>query len=442
MNIPQAPELEAAIIGSILTDGGEAIERINGILTPAMFFDPVCRDLFKLVNDLYSQGKPCRLVDAVTEARARGLSDRLTPIILAAFTRDPASWGDVPTYAHQVSEKAALREILSRTSEIQNSIQAGAPLDEVSDAVNSIESDLISHFAGADAGANIADALRGALEAQERKIQDFRSGKLPGLRTGFKSLDALTGGFQPGSFTLIAGRTGTGKTSIALHFADYAARALDVPVILFSYEMTQLQITELLLSKVSGLDRGSIRDGNLTDEEFNRMHWAAGKVERLKIRIADDPGITAARLDAHARRYIKQHGSALVLVDYLQLITPEDRKVTREQQVSAISRQLKKTALSLNVPVVCLAQLNREADGGEPQLSHLRESGALEQDADAVFLIWQIVTDDGGGILQLKIAKNRHGAPGRVMTIFHNKQFTQFSENDIFDGDQEPEMPF
>lgn len=432
--VPQAPEVEAAIIGAIITDGGEVFERVASILKPAMFFDPQHAKLFEILADMYQGNHVINLISTVQTARDRNQGETLTPLYLSSLTRTAAAITEVAGYARIVAEKSAARHVLRRLEEIREAVYNNMPLDTIGEDVARLDGEINEVFTGGDTGADMAEVMREVLTLQEDKINNYRAGRVSGVQTGFLKLDNRIGGFRPGTFTLIAGRPGSGKTSLALHFAEFAAIRHNTPVLFFSYEMTREQIGEILAAKRSGVDRLTIRDGRATDNELQRIHRGAGDIERYNIRVFDNASHGVDRIAAITKRHVKRHGLTLVIVDYLQLIPPEDKKATREQQVSAISRGLKRLSMILKIPVVCLAQLNREAeDATEPQLKHLRESGALEQDADTVILIYQQPAEDADNLLILKVAKNRHGETGRA-PIFRNNQFTAFSESESFNS--------
>lgn len=431
--VPQAPEFEAAVIGAIITDGGEVFERGASILKPDMFFDPQHAKLFEILADMYQGNYVINLITTVQAARDRGQAETLTPVFLSSLARQGAFITEVAGYARIIAEKSAARHVLRRLEEVREAVYSNMPLDAISEDVARLDGEINEVFTGGDTGADMAQLMREVMALQEEKINNHRAGRVSGVQTGFPKLDNRIGGFRPGTFTLIAGRPGSGKTSLALHFAEFAAIRHNTPVLFFSYEMTREQIGEILAAKRSGVDRITIRDGRTTDDQLQRIHRGAGEIERFNIRVFDNASYNVDRIAAITKQHVKRHGLALVIVDYLQLIPPEDKRAPREQQVSAVSRGLKRLSMTLKIPVVCLAQLNREADSGEPQLNHLRESGALEQDADAVILIYPQQAEDADNLLILKIAKNRHGELARV-GIFRNNQFTAFSENETFNS--------
>lgn len=435
---PNVTEIESLVLGMIINTGTETFEIVSTMIKPDMFFDPVNQGIFGVMSAMYSAHEPIRLETVARAARNNNNFKDITPQLLAHYAMAaPATERDIEKYCRMIAETYATRYILRQIKEIESEIYTSFPLDEVLSKIGHLDNEVNEILAGGETGHGMTELLLKTLETQDKKIINCKSGKPGGIPTGFKKLDWKIGGFAPGTFTILAGRPGSGKTSLGLHFAEIAAKN-NVPVLFFSFEMTATQIGEIFISRCSGIDRTVLRDGQTDQYQLNDIQISMNKISSLPIRIFDNPSLTVTRIELLTKRYIKRYGTAIVLIDYLQLIPPEDRKVIREQQVSTISRHLKKISIGLNIPVICMAQLNREGASGEPQLNHLRESGALEQDADVVMLVWRLTPEEVqlaeipniDKLLKLKIAKNRHGEPGMI-NIYHNGQFTAFSENEI-----------
>ncbi len=440
--VPQVPEIESLVLGAIMTNGAETYETVAAIIKPEMFFDMVNQDIYKILAGMHDGRQPIRLETVVSAARNSGNFENITPQLLASYAMAaPASDRDIERFCHRIAETHAARHIIRQIKDIESDVYSGFPLDEILQKIGHLDNEVNEIFIGGETGQGMKELLKNTLETQDQKINSYQSGKPAGTPTGFNKLDWKIGGFAPGTFTIVAGRPGSGKTSLGLHFAETAARH-GIPVLFFSYEMTAGQIGEIIISRTSGIDRIVLRDGQTDQNQLRDIHKSISEIINLPIRIFDNPGLTISRIESLIKKFMKRHGQAIVFIDYLQLVPPEDKKVTREQQVSAISRHLKKISIGLKIPVICMAQLNRDGATGEPQLNHLRESGALEQDADAVILIWRPTAEELNDLaeipnidklLKLKIAKNRHGEPGSV-NIYHNGQFTAFSENDTFNN--------
>lgn len=442
-NTPQAPEMEEAVVGAIISGGNGIFERVSEILQPVMFFDPDHQELYKILAGIHATGSEINIVSTVQNIRDANKIDRITVMDLHNYTRNSVPDHEIERYCHVVAEKHAARHALRRVQEIQAAITTGMPIDYILEEIARLDGEINEVFTGGETGLDAIALLRLTMEAQEKKIVNYRKGEVSGLPTGFYKLDRKIGGFAPGTFTIVAGRPGGGKTSLGLHFAEVAANH-GAAVIFFSFEMTAVQIGEILISRSSGIDRTDLRDGRTDDDQLQTINQTISRITKNKIHVFDNPNMTTVQIEAQARRLVKRYDRAIVIVDYLQLIPPEDKKITREQQVSAISRHLKKISMALKIPVICMAQLNREAKDGEPQLYHLRESGAIEQDADAVILLWQPTAESvedptatPSGLIKLKIAKNRHGEPG-LLNVYHNCQFTAFSEDEFSEKRQAP----
>jgi replicative DNA helicase len=276
-------------------------------------------------------------------------------------------------------------------------------------------------FTIADTGSHIKQVLKDTVIEIEKDVARIGENKTPGIPTGFVGLDTNTGGWRGGNLIVLAARPGVGKTSLALYFVLEAARA-GYWINFFSLEMNKEDLARIILAGESQIYRSNIRDGYINSDDWKEINKAIGKLENLPIIFRDAAGMTVNQIKNIIHKNKKNGKCDFVIVDYLQLVRSQQQKAVRELEVSEISRTLKTTALAENIPIMALSQLNREADGQIPKLSHLRESGAIEQDADIVFFIVQ-----DGPKMRFITAKHRRGKLGD-MDVYHNQEMTQFSE--------------
>lgn len=405
------------------------------------------RPIFRAIVDLWSAGQP---VDAREVARIADLSLRWglkgVSLYLAGMLLEARF--DCSRLILTVIEEGTRRML---REELQHSEQRckspDAPIAEILAEHESAVGRLASSLHGGEA-LPIGDCLRDALLTIEARGE---AGGLRGCRTGFDDLDALTSGFQPGELIIMAARPSVGKTAVSLCFARNAAQKSG-PVLFASLEQNRQEVTERFLSAVARVTGTALRSGSLSREQWDRLISARNRIANWPLWVDDRPGQSVLRIAATARRVKARGGLALVVVDYLQLISPENRREPRQEQVAGISRRLKLTARELGVPVLCLAQLNRQSENRldkTPKLSDLRESGAIEQDADTVILLHRPDEPaegekpapqkpdaiDMGSRLDLIIAKHRNGPTGEVNLLFKKSlmHFEPYSkENGVF----------
>jgi replicative DNA helicase len=423
---PQAIEAEEIVLGGLLLDS-EAYSRIANILSnPDCFYKEDHRIVFKAIQKLAQSGKPTDPIMVGTElARTGELEAAGGRYGLTMLTKNIARATNIEHHARIVAQTFIQRELIrigweTARSGFDNSLDIEEQLTNLRNKFTEIENIAISTHTGKTQ----IDVLSGSIQEIEEDCRRTESGKPAGITTGLKILNRNTGGWRDTNLVILAARPGVGKTSLALHFAIKAAQA-GTWVNFYGLEMTSEDLMRIMIAAESGVDRTSLRDGKVSEEEWSRINKATTKLERLPILWYDNAGITSAQINANTRRNKKKGRCGLVIIDYLQLMTPTDKKANREQQVSEISRTLKKTALEMKVPILCLSQLNREASEGKPQLHHLRESGAIEQDADVVIFPWW----DEEARYQITVAKNRRGTCG-TFEIAANEQMTHFSDLD------------
>jgi replicative DNA helicase len=450
---PGNPEAEQSVLGAILVRP-EALDRIADLIAPEDFYRGAHGRIYKAMLDLYGKGEPVDLVTVNALLKERGQLEGVGgPVFLAGLSEQVGFATNAEYYATLVRDKAVLRRLLDCTQEIA----AGclSPVEDVAEFLDEAEHKI---FQVAEAKvrpgfspiSSLVDAEIATLEA----IWGRKDGSLTGVTSGFADLDNYTAGFQPSDLIILAARPSMGKTALALNIAVNAAfggpphkpqaRHTPVPVAFFSLEMSKEQLVRRLLSSVGKVDASQIRRAAfLTGPEWSHLQEAAGILLDCPIYIDDTPAATVLDIRAKSRRLKADGKLGLVIIDYLQLMQGRVDAPSREQQISEISRSLKGLAKELAVPVIALSQLSREPEKRErkrPQLSDLRESGAIEQDADVVMFIYRDEvyrkdTAENKGIAEVILGKQRNGPIGMVKLKFWDK-FTLF---DDLEKDEAPE---
>lgn len=421
---PQNLEAEQSVLGAVLLDR-EAAERCSELLKPEDFYREPHRRIFAAVVELVARREA---VDVITVAEELGRAGHLEAVggltYLSDLTAAVPATANAPHYARIVADKAVLRELLRAASEIAESVYAG---DEDPDAVVDAAEARIFRIAEARRGGRpfrpLKDVLMQTFADLERLYE--HKGEVLGTPTGLSELDRLTTGFHPAEFIVLAARPSQGKTALALNIA-LAAATRGAHVGFFSLEMAAEQLALRLLCMAAGVAGERVRSGFLGEEDWPKLGHALGRLAEAPIYIDDTPNLSIMELRARARRMRAECGVELLVVDYLQLMHGRGRAENRQQEIAEISRSLKALARELEVPVLALSQLSRAVEAREnrrPQLSDLRESGAIEQDADVVIFIYQDpkLSEDPSRRyeMELIVAKQRNGPTGPVPVIFH-----------------------
>lgn len=434
---PQAIETEDSVLGALILES-ESYSKISGLLRPEMFYREENKTIFETIAEMHRNQKNVDLVTVVQTLKDAGkLSQIGGPLYISKLTRNVASAAHLEHHSQIIADKYLLRKAITTATKIQKIAYENGDTEEIIDTWAQYETEVINTFSGTERGATMFDTLKDAFIDIENRTMDYRNGILPGISTGFRSLDRITGGWRKGRLIVVGGRPGHGKSSIALHFALTAAQN-NIPVFFFSLEMIKNELVEICLSGISDVSRTAIRDGELLDSDFSKLNKAAGTIEKLPILWFDNPDLSASKIIGIVKNQMRKIGKGIVIIDYLQLIKPEksSKSQIREQQVAEISRALKRMTISEKIPIILLSQLNRQGDAEEPKLSHLRESGSIEQDADIVLLVWKPVKDGFTNndniigyenLIQMKVAKSRQGGLDTLM-IYENGQMTRFSE--------------
>jgi replicative DNA helicase len=425
---PHNLDAERAVLGAVLMEGRETLPRVIEVLRPSDFYTEAHRVIYGSMLTLFDRGEPVDVL-TLTEELRRG--DQLEfvggPAVLALLVEQGSISAYLSSYTSIVRDRAVLRELIQTSSQII--AQAFEAKDDVQTLVDDAERRIFSLAERRLEGSAlpIGKILRNTFEYIERLYE--RKEHVTGVATGFEKLDLETSGFQPSDFIIIAGRPSMGKTAFALNVAQHVGITLHGRVLVLSLEMSAQQIVQRMLCSEAKVDSQAVRTGYLTSSDWHRLTAAAGRLSEAAIFIDDSPGLTVLEARAKARRMKAEHGLDLLVIDYLQLMRGRAAMESRQQEISEISRSLKALAKELNIPVVALSQLSRAVEARQarefkPQLSDLRESGALEQDADVILFLYrpsqykEDLPPDERNIAEVIIGKQRNGPVGTVRVVF------------------------
>lgn len=450
---PQARDLEEAVLGALMLER-DAVSTVIDILKPDSFYVPAHQTIYKAILNLFAKSQPVDILTVTSELKKQGdLEEAGGAPYIADLTDRIASAANVEHHARIISQKYIQRELIRMSSEIIKN--AYEDTTDVFELLDKAEQNLFS-VAEQNLSRNYA-SMSNLITKAIQQIEDIKNQEegLTGIPSGFTALDRLTGGWQRSDLVIMAARPGMGKTAFVLSVARNAAVDFNKPVAVFSLEMSNLQLVNRLISGEAEIPSEKLRKGNLEEWEWQQLTTKVDSLSEAPIYIDDTPAINIFELRAKCRRLKMQHDVQLIIIDYLQLMTggSADGKGggNREQEISSISRGLKSIAKELDVPVIALSQLSRavETRGGDkrPQLSDLRESGAIEQDADLVVFLYRpeyygFTEDENNnsvrGIGEIIVAKHRNGALDTVKARFIDK-FAKFAdlESDYF-NDQDP----
>ncbi len=429
--LPHSVEAEQSVIGSMIMDR-EAIVAVSELITGEDFYNRQYGVLFETMVELNDAGMPVDLVTLQNKLKEKDVPPEVSSL---EFVRDLVV--AVPTSAHArdyakiVAEKAVLRKLIYLNEEIANSCYAGK--DSLEDILEDTEK-RVFQLVQKRTTDNFVPVRQIVMNAMDRiEMAAKNKGSVTGIPTGFIDLDYRTAGLQPSDLILVAARPSMGKTAFELNLAQYMAFRKNMTVALFSLEMSKEQLINRMFSQESSVDAQKLRTGQLNDQEWERLIESAGVIGKSNLIIDDTPGISIAELRSKCRKYKLEYNMSIVMIDYLQLMTGGGRTESRQQEISDISRSLKALARELNVPVVALSQLSRAVEqrpDHRPMLSDLRESGAIEQDADVVMFLYR---DDyynhdspDKGISEVIIAKQRNGPIGTVKLAWL-PEYTRFA---------------
>jgi len=442
---PQALELEEAVLGALMLEK-DALTSVIDKLKPDNFYKDAHQKIYQAICDLFQKAEPTDYLTVINELKRNGDLELIGgPYYITQLTAKIASTANTEFHAHIIIQKFIQRELIRISSSIIE--EAYDDTNDVFDLLDMAERNLFDVTEGTIRGAPqkmlnlLGDAIK-QIEAA-KKHKDGMSG----LPSGYTQLDRITNGWQKSDLVIVAARPSMGKTAFVLSMARNIAVDFNKPVAFFSLEMSSLQLVMRLISNETELDAEKLKKGQLTMAEWEQLNSQITKLEDAPLIIDDTPALSVFELRAKARKLVAKHGLELIVIDYLQLMTAgNDGRGNREQEISMISRSLKSIAKELNVPIIALSQLSRavETRGGDkrPQLSDLRESGAIEQDADMVIFLYRPeyydIPDDAEGnstadMAELIISKHRNGQTGNVKLKFI-KKLAKFRSLDEFEG--------
>ena len=431
--LPHSIEAEQAVIGAMLMDK-EAILTSSEIISGADFYQSAYGVVFEAIVEIYNEGKPVDLVTLQSRLKEKDVPAEISSL---EFVRDlvaavPTS-ANVKYYAEIVADKAMLRRLIKLNEEIENMCYLGKePMEVVLETTEKKVFELVQKRNTGDF-VPIKQVVLNALDKIEMASKN--AGSVTGIPTGFLDLDYKTAGLQNSDLILVAARPSMGKTAFVLNIAQHVAFKVQKSVAIFSLEMSKEQLVNRLFALEAQVDAQSLRTGNLKDSDWEKLIESAGTIGKSKLMIDDTPGISISELRSKCRKMKLEHGLDLIIIDYLQLMSGRigGRSESRQQEISEISRALKGVARELNVPVIALSQLSRAVEqrpDHRPMMSDLRESGAIEQDADVVMFIYR---DDYynkdtemKNVAEIIIGKQRNGAIGTI-NLTWLPQYTKFA---------------
>lgn len=462
---PQSAEAERSVLGAMMIDIN-ASERGVEMLEPEYFYIPANEIIFRCMRELQARNSPIDVITVTDALRSSGELEKVGGTqYLAELIDSVVTPANFEHHASLVAEKALLRKIIQLCSTTIN--RAFDTPGDIQQFIDNTESEFFKISEKRLKGDFVH--IRGVVQDVHEQILTWaKSDKIVrGVQTGYTKLDSILTGLHPSDYIIIAGRTSTGKTALALSIARNIAITPSEEerkgVAIFSLEMSREQVALRLLSAEAQVNIHHIRQGMLRESEKNDLALKVKRIQNSPIFIDDSPGLTVMEMRAKARRLLKTHSNiGLIIVDYLQLVQPYRQSDNRQEEVASISRALKGLARELNVPVIALSQLSRKVEEKQdfrPRLSHLRESGAIEQDADIVLLLYRPVVhelkkykfgkkeydlekEEYRGITEIIVAKQRNGPTGSVL-LFFEETTTNFSSWDYYDsiGEYEAEMP-
>ena len=437
---PQAIDIEKVVLGALMIDK-DAFTVVSEIIKPETFYEARHQKIYEAVQSLNLQEKPVDIMTVTEELRHKGTLEEVGgPSYIVELSSQVASSAHIEYHAHILAQKFLARQLIQFASMIEtDAFDETVDVDDLMQKAEgalfeSSQKNMLQDYVQIDTIVDQAHQL--LLQAANRE------GGLTGVPSGFRKLDDITAGWQPSDLIIIAGRPAMGKTSFALSIAKNIAVDYRKPIAFFSLEMNNVQLVNRLISNVCSIPGNKILNGQLTPDEWERFDSNIRKMQGAPIYVDDTPGLSIFELRTKARRLVREHNIEVLMIDYLQLMNANGMRFnSRQEEVSTISRSLKSLAKELNIPVLALSQLSRAVEqregveGKRPQLSDLRESGAIEQDADMVLFVhrpeyYHILQDEKGndlhGMAQIIIAKHRKGATGDVLLNFRG-EYTRFA---------------
>jgi len=447
---PQSLDAEMAVLGSMLLDRDAVSRAVEFLKDESCFYKEANRKIYSAIVKLYDENKGVDLITLTEELRRMNALDEVGgPGYLTGLTSSVPTSANIMYYAKIIREKMLLRKLINASTQIATDCyDSGQDVDTLVDRAEQIIFEVSSKKVEARF-THLRDIIKDSIETIDKLYQ--RKENITGVPTGFRDLDIKTAGLQYSDLIVMAGRPSMGKSALATSIVEHAGVIEKIPVAFFSLEMSKEQLVQRMLCSHARVDAHKVRTGFLSQADWPKLVSAAGKLSEAPIFIDDSPGITVLELRAKARRLKAQHDIKLVVLDYLQLMQGTAGIENRQQEISEISRSLKALARELNVPLIAISQLSRAVEqrsDHRPQLSDLRESGAIEQDADLVILLlreeYYNPTEDNKGIAEVIIAKQRNGPVGSLNLAFLG-EYMRFENmtsraDDFLDVDAEKEM--
>ncbi len=424
---PNNEEAEQSVLGGILIDK-DAIHLISDLLAPKDFYNDINGLIYEAMVTLFDERKAVDVVTLTAQLKKKKIYDKIDDNYLAELVNAVPTAANIEQYAHLIKDAATKRSLISVGTHL---VEMGFADDEIKALIDKAESSIFSISQGniKQGFVQIKDALA---ESFDRIDELHKSGGgFRGIKTNFHDIDNLLSGMQAANLLILAARPGVGKTAFALNIAQGVAVQQNIPVGIFSLEMSKEELVDRLLVGQADVDAWKLKTGRLSESDFSRLSDAMGVLAEAPLFIDDTPGITISEIRTKARRLQMEHNVQFIIVDYLQLVDPGRKYDNRVQEVSVVSQGMKNLARELKVPVLCLSQLSRAVEHrGEkkPQLADLRESGAIEQDADVVMFLYK-PDDEFAPVMQAKllIAKHRNGAVGEIDLLFRGDRIRFYS---------------
>ncbi len=441
---PQALEAEECVLGSILIDGG-AIDRVISILKPGSFYKEINNVIYDAMLEMQNIGTPIDILTLTDHLKTRGiLEDSEKAFYVTGLLESVPSAANVGYYAQIVRIRWVRRQIIQTGNEMIEDAYAG--VKEIEELLDEAEHNLfeLQKSSDSDKASSIDIILHDSLDKLDKLHSSDREHKYTGIPSGFSDLDHMTNGFQKSDLVIVAGRPSMGKTSFAMNVAQNAAQMYNYKVGIFSMEMSNYQLGLRLLTSEAQINSHKMRQGTLSKTDWPKLSKAAGVLSEMPLYIDDTAGLDILGLRSRIRKMKSENEIDMVVIDYLQLISGRGRMDNRQQEMSDISRSLKGLARELDITVMALSQLSRATEqrpGKEkrPIMSDLRESGAIEQDADVILFLYRPImytrNPDDEGKAELIIGKQRNGPTGTVHLTFRS-EYTKF-ENAVFSPDEE-----
>ncbi len=437
---PQNREAEMSVLGAMFFDE-IALAKAIEVLSPDFFYDLRHQNIFNVMTTLFSRNQPVDLITVSEELKKNKQLEDLGGIsYLTQLTTIVPTAANIEHYARIVKDKALLRKLIqSGTQIVQNSLEADGNAREMIDSAEKMIFD-IGQSQIENKTVQIKDIIHESMETIDQLFQ--RKEHITGLATGFHEFDTKTAGLQPSDLIIVAGRPSMGKSAFATAIVEHVGINLKKPVVVFSLEMSKEQLVQRMLCSHARVDAQKVRTGYLSHQDWPKLTNAAGKLSEAPIFIDDTPSQTVLEIRAKARRLKMKNDISLIVIDYLQLMQGSRSSENRQQEISEISRSLKALAREVRVPVIAVSQLSRAVEqrtGNRPQLSDLRESGAIEQDADVVVFLFREEyynqTEENRNKAEAIIAKQRNGPVGTVPLVFL-KEWTRFDNPEFFRSEE------